>query len=128
MTEPIIRTVDLCKDFGEIRVLRGISVDWTALWLHVLIGMTVVILSEIVGIVLVLALLVLPAATAALFAKRLGTVMLIAVILSFLYTVGGLAISYSPGLPVGATIIELAGAAYLLTAAIRKLILHRNQP
>ena len=27
MIEPIIRTVDLCKDFGEIRVLRGISTD-----------------------------------------------------------------------------------------------------
>ena len=27
MTEPIIRTVDLHKDFGDIRVLRGISVD-----------------------------------------------------------------------------------------------------
>ena len=27
MTEPIIRTLDLHKDFGDIRVLRGISVD-----------------------------------------------------------------------------------------------------
>jgi zinc transport system permease protein len=101
--------------------LRGISVDGVSLWLHVLIGMTVVILSQIVGVVLVLALLVLPAAAAALFARRLGTVMIIATALCFLCSVAGLALSYGPDLPVGATIIELTVVVYLLLAAVKRI-------
>ena len=51
------------------------------------------------------------------FALRLATLvamMAVAAGLCFVFTVGGLAISYGPELPAGATVIELAGAVYLL--------------
>jgi zinc transport system permease protein len=82
-------------------------------------ALTVALLSQVVGIVLVLALLVLPVATAALFARRIGGIMLLSVFLCFAYSFGGLYISYGPNLPVGATIVELAGAGYLLAAGWR---------
>jgi hypothetical protein len=40
--------------------------------------------------------------------------MLLAAALCLLFTVGGIALSYGPELPAGATVIQLAGAAYLL--------------
>jgi zinc transport system permease protein len=40
--------------------------------------------------------------------------MILAAALCLLFTVGGIAISYGPELPAGATVIQLAGAAYLL--------------
>ena len=74
----------------------------------------VVLLVSVVGIVLVIALLTLPVAIAGLFAKKLWQMMLIAALLSTVFTTGGLAISYGPDLPAGATTILLAGAVYML--------------
>ena len=126
------RFVTLAFD-AELLQLRGISPALVNGTLQVLIALTVVLLSQIAGIVLCMALLILPVATAALLFRRLPRIMLAAAILCFLAAFLGVALSYQrwPGgvlLSPGATIIELAGAAYLATAAIRKLILHRNQP
>jgi zinc transport system permease protein len=67
--------------------------------------------------VLVIALLTLPAAVAGHFAKRLGRMMALSVVCSVLFTTVGLAMSYAPNLPAGATIIVLAGGTYLVVAA-----------
>jgi zinc transport system permease protein len=50
--------------------------------------------------------------------------MLSATILGILFTSGGLALSYAPDLPVGATMIVLAGATYLLALAARGVLTH----
>ena len=107
------RFVALCFH-EEGLLLRGVGVAWVSWVLHVLIGMTVVLLTQVVGVVLVLALLVLPSAAGALFARRLPGVMIAGVVLSILFCVGGLVVSYGPGWPVGATIVELAVGGYVL--------------
>ncbi len=99
----------------ELARLRGIPVALYEVLFLVVTALTVVLLAQVVGVVLVIALLTLPAATAGHFTRRLGSMLLLAVAFSFLFTVGGLALSYAPELPAGATIIELAGAAYLGT-------------
>jgi zinc transport system permease protein len=99
----------------ELARLRGLRVGLYNLVLLLLTALTVVLLVQVVGIVMVIALLTLPAATATHFAGRLWQVMAVAVVVSILATLGGLAISYAPGWPAGATIIELAAAAYLGT-------------
>jgi zinc transport system permease protein len=43
------------------------------------------------------------------------------VVVSILFTTGGLALSYEPNLPAGATIIVLAGATYLIFATASAL-------
>jgi zinc transport system permease protein len=98
----------------ELARLRGIRTGAFTMLLLVMTALTVVLLVQIVGIVLVIALLTLPAATAAHLTKRLSSMMVLAAILTLVFTIGGLAISYQPQLPVSATIIEVAGGVYLL--------------
>ena len=98
---------------------RGLAVEGYSLLLLGLAAVTVVLLVAVVGIVMVIALLTLPVATAGLFARRLWQMMLASALLSMLTTTGGLAISYGPELPPGATTILLAGGLYLLALAVR---------
>ena len=103
----------------ELAHLRGIRVGAYSTALLVLTALTVVLLVQVVGIVMVIALLALPSATASIMVRRLWQVMLVSVVLNLGFMTGGIALSYGPGLPAGATIIELAGAAYLLALAGR---------
>ncbi len=101
----------------ELARLRGIRVGFYHTLLLVLIALTVVLLTQVVGLVMVIALLTLPAATALHFAGRLWIAMAVASALCFLFTVGGIVLSYGPELPAGATVIQVAGATYLLAVA-----------
>jgi zinc transport system permease protein len=103
----------VCFD-EEFARLRGVPVEAFYLFLLCLTALAVVVLVFVVGIVLVIALLTLPAAVAGHFSKRLWHMMLLATIFSLVFTTAGLAISYEPNLPAGATTIMIAGAAYLL--------------
>ena len=97
----------------EFARLRGVRVEAFYLLLLCLIALTVVVLQAIVGVVLVIALLTLPAAIAGRCSKTLWRMMILAGIACAALTTGGIALSYSPKLPPGATIAALAGAAYL---------------
>ena len=103
----------VCFD-EEFSLARGVNVQAYYLLLLGLTALTVVLLVTIVGIVMVIALLSLPVAVAGLLARRLWQMMLLAVVLSMLFTTAGLAVSYSRDLPAGAVIIVLAAGAYLL--------------
>jgi zinc transport system permease protein len=102
----------VCFD-EEFARLRGIRVEFYYLLLLCLTAFTVVLLVTIVGIVMVIALLTLPAAIASYFAKRLWQMMIIAMAFTVCFTFSGIAISYGPDLPVGATTILLAGTVYI---------------
>jgi zinc transport system permease protein len=115
----------VCFD-EEFARLRGVQVEFYYLLLLVLTALTVVLLMKVVGIVMVIALLTLPVAVAGYFARSLWQMMVVGTLLSALFTTSGLAISYKPNLPAGATIIVLAGAVYLLTAGGRMLVRRRE--
>ncbi len=104
----------VCFD-EEFARLRGVSVGFYYTLLLVLVALAIVTLVYVVGIVLVIALLTLPVSIAGRFTRRLGSTMALAALLSALFTSAGLALSYGPDLPVGATTILLAGAVYVLT-------------
>ncbi len=93
---------------------RGIPVDLFFIGLLLLTALTIVLLITAVGIVMMIALLTIPAAIAGRFASRLSHMMLWGAVLTIVFTTAGLALSYSPGLPAGATVIILSGVAYLL--------------
>ena len=107
----------LCFDEEFARV-RGVNVTFYYMLLLVLVALTVVTLIYVVGIVLVIALLTLPVAIAGKFAQRMWQMMALAALLSSLLTSVGLAASFGPDLPVGATTIILAGAAYMVVQFI----------
>jgi len=74
--------------------------------------------------VLVIALLTLPAAIAGQLTSTLRGMMAGAAALSIAFTITGLAASYGPDLPAGATTIVLAGLAYLAVLGGRRLLRH----
>ena len=86
------------------------------------LALTVVLLVSVVGIVLVIALLTLPAAIAGQFTSTLRGMMALAALLSVTFTTAGLAVSYSPDLPAGATTIVIAGATYLAVLGSKRLL------
>jgi len=92
--------------------------------LAVSFALTVVILIQVVGLIMVIALLALPAAIAGQFVNALGKMMLIAMVLGFFFTSGGLAVSYQYDLPSGAVTVLLTGLAYLLTT-VGKAVWHQ---
>lgn len=108
----------VCFD-AEFARVRGVRVDRYYLLLLVLVALTVVMLIQVVGLILVIALMTLPAAIASRFLSSLSAIMVAAVLLGAFFTTAGLALSYGPDLATGPVIILLAGGTYLLTAAIR---------
>ena len=110
----------------EFARLRGVPVAFFYLLLLVLVAVTVVLLIQIVGLILVLALLTLPAAVAGHYVHSLGRMMLIATLLGAGLSIAGLALSYGPDLPAGPTIILLAGGVYVLSAMIRQVLDRRR--
>jgi len=103
----------VCFD-EEFARLRGISVEFYYLLLLCLTALTVVLLVTVVGLIMVIALLTLPVAIAGHFVSRLWQVMVVAALISIGLTTAGLAVSYGPELPPGATTIALAGGMYLV--------------
>jgi zinc transport system permease protein len=100
----------------EFARLRGVPVAFFYLLLLVLVAVTVVLLIQVVGLILVLALLTLPAAVAGHYVHSLGRMMLLATLIGAAVSVSGLALSYGPDWPAGPSIILLAGAVYVASA------------
>lgn len=106
----------------EFATLRSLPVTTIYLLLLCLIAVTVVLLIQVVGLILVIALLTLPAAIAGHYTQTLLGMMSIATLLGISFTSIGLAISYSPDLPAGATIILLAGLVYIVSTIFRGMV------
>lgn len=115
------RFLAICFDEDQAK-LQGVPVNLLYLLLLILIAVSVVLLIQVVGIILVMTMLTIPAAIANLFTSRLSHMMVIAMILSGLFSFFGMMASYNFDWPGGATIALLAGLAYVL-ALMRKTIL-----
>jgi zinc transport system permease protein len=98
------------EEFARVRAVR-IGLFYTLLLC--LSALTIVTLIYVVGIVMVIALMTLPVAVAGKYSRKLWQMMVISAALSAVFTTGGLAISYRPDLPPGATTILLAGGVYV---------------
>jgi zinc transport system permease protein len=110
----------------EFARLRGVQVSFFYLLLLCLVAVTVVLLIQVVGLILVIALLTLPAAIAGHYVHSLGWMMLLATLLGALFTASGLALAYAPDLPVGPTIILLAGCGYVFSAVATRYAQRRR--
>jgi len=106
------KLLQICFDEDQAR-LQGVSVQSLWLFLLVLIAITVVILMQVVGVMLVMTMLTLPSAIANMFTMRLSRMMLISILLSVLFCVVGAFAAFHFDLPIGATIAMTAGCAYI---------------
>jgi zinc transport system permease protein len=101
----------VCFD-EEFAKLRGIRVSFFYTLLLCLTALTIVTLIYVVGVVMVIALITLPVSVAGRFSRKLWQMMIFSALLSGLFTSAGLALSYGPDLPVGATTILLTALVY----------------
>jgi zinc transport system permease protein len=113
------RFLAICFD-EEQAALQGLRVQSLYLFLLCLVALSVVLLIQIVGAILVIAMLAIPAAIATTFTFRLSTMMLIATGLGILLNFFGMYISYTWNWPSGATISLLAALAYMLSLLRKK--------
>lgn len=113
------RFVAVCFD-AEFARLRGLRVELHFLLLLSITALTVVVLVAVVGLILVIALLTLPAAISGRFASRLWQMMALATLICGALTTAGLFLSYGPGLPPGATTVALAGICYLIATSVTR--------
>lgn len=112
-------SITLDEEFSRA---RGLPVRALNVGLLLLVAVSIVALIQVVGIVLIIALLTIPVAIANELSIRFKTIMLISVLIGALICLGGLAISYFVELPSGAVIIliggGLLGSVKLLKAAV----------
>lgn len=113
------KLVAVCFD-EEFARLRGVSSNAYYLLLLAITAISMVLLVRVAGIVLSLALLVLPAATASRFSRSLWIIMLSAVILTLVYNTAGLAISFQFDIPTGPFIVLSASVVYALSFLVRR--------
>ena len=122
MTVAVFYRQFLAASFDEeFARLRGINVEFFYILLLCITALTIVLLIQVVGLILVMALLVLPAASAMQFSHSIPRMMLIAILLNLVSTTGGLATAYELDLPAGASIIVMASLIYFLSVAVKVL-------
>ena len=97
----------------EMARAMGLSVFWLDIVLYVMVTLAVVISIQTIGNILVLALLITPAATARLLTDRLGVMMTLGPLIGGLSALGGLYLSWTYDYPTGATIVLVSTAAFL---------------
>jgi len=106
----------------EFARTRGVPADAVFLGILTVTALAVVLLQTFVGIVMVIAMLTLPAGTAGYAVRNLAGMMAGAVLLSVLFSLSGLALSWSLDLPTGALVVVIAGAVFLGSAALTGLL------
>jgi zinc transport system permease protein len=99
----------------EFARLRGIAVNFYFLLLLCLVALTIVSLMQVVGLILMLALLTMPAAIARQHVGSVFKMIFVAIILGAIFTTIGIAISYQTNLPTGATIILFTAVVFLFS-------------
>ena len=111
----------VCFDEEGAEVL-GVKTKVLYLLLLCLVAITIVILVRVVGIILVIALLTIPASIAKQYTRSLKKMMLLAAILGAVFTLGGLWLSYLLDWASGATIILFAGSGFLFSLFSQRII------
>ncbi len=106
---------------NEFAQISGMPVKLLYYILFLLIALSVVMLIQIVGLILIIALFTIPASIAEKFTKNLKRMMIIASALGVCFTLGGILLSYALNLTAGALIILLAGVSYLCIELIVKM-------
>ena len=123
----IFVTVFLYKDLHiltfdeEFARISGIKVDFLYLVLMVLIALTTVVLIKVVGVVLVIAMLTIPAAISNLFTHNLRNMMFFAIIIGCIVTFYGSLMSLNFNLPPGATIVISLAFLFIIALLLKNI-------
>jgi len=111
----------------EFARIRGIPVRTLYCSLVALLSITIVLVIQVVGLILVIALLTIPPFIVEKYARSLGQMMVGASLLGAVFTFIGLWLSYAFNLTSGASIIMVAGVTFFLSLLIDQKIISRRR-
>lgn len=106
----------------EFARLRGVPVKPLYFLMIGMIALSVVMTIQVVGLILVIALLTIPPYIAEKYSTSLKMMMVLSAVLSLSFTLIGLWISYVLNLTSGATIIMVAVAGFCLSFALERIV------
>jgi zinc transport system permease protein len=106
----------------EFSQVKGISTHIVFLILLSVTAIAIVLLQTFVGIVMVIAMLTLPAGTAGFSAKNMLGMMVLAWLYASVFSIGGLITGWTFDLPVGAMVVVIAGAIFLAFSAGKMVV------
>jgi zinc transport system permease protein len=104
----------------EFSKVLGVPTEFVYMLLLSLVALSVVVLIKVVGVILIIALLSIPAAISKQFTYDIKKLMLFSVITGIILTVVGLLLSYIFNLASGATIILVLGIAFTVVSLVKK--------
>lgn len=128
----IVVVLSMYKEFlaisfdEEFSVVVGIPTERLYLVLLCLVALTVVVLIRVVGVILVIALLTIPAAAAKQFTYNLKKMMFLSVLLGIISVLCGLWLSYELDLASGATIVLFSVVLFLISFVFQRLRSRRH--
>ena len=102
--------------------VAGIRVGWIDYLLLALISVVIVVTIQAVGVILVLAMLIAPAAAASLAANKIFHIIGFGVLFALIASITGLYTSYYGNLPSGASIALASGIIFAIVAVLRRRI------
>ena len=111
----------------EFARIRGVPVKKLYFGLIGMLALGIVLVIQVVGLILIIALLTIPPFIAEKYAKSLAQMMVASSLLGAIFTVTGLWLSYRYNLTSGATIIMVAGVGFLVSVLIDQLRTQRNR-
>lgn len=104
---------------SEFARIRSLPVDLLEFVLMILIAISIVMLIQIVGVLLVIALLVIPPTIARTISSKLAAIIYLSSLIGFLMIIIGMIASYFLNVPTGPTIVLSGIAILLLIKAIK---------
>ncbi|MDK2893059.1 metal ABC transporter permease [Methanohalophilus sp.] len=107
------------EEFSEV---SDLPVEKLNLLLLCLIALTIVVMIRIVGLILVIALLTIPASISRSFSGNLIGMMKLSIAFGTVFTILGLFLSYLLDVPSGSTIILVMAIGYLLHIPLKKMM------
>lgn len=114
----------------EFARIRGVPVKMLYFLLIGLLAVSIVMIIQVVGLILVIALLTIPPFIAEKYVKSMMQMMVLSSVLSVIFTVVGLYLAFRFDLTSGATIILVAGVGFLVSLLIEHAMasatLHRR--
>ncbi|MBO4301898.1 metal ABC transporter permease [Methanosarcinaceae archaeon] len=117
----------LCFDEEYVRA-SGIPAEMLYMVLLCLIALTIVAMIKVVGIILIIAMLTVPASLSRRLSHNMKHMMIISAVLGTIMSLAGLAFSYLFDLPSGATIILVMGVVYLAAVGVSEIYERIRRP
>ena len=109
----------------EYAKASGINTRVLEWMVYLMIPAGIIVLIKIVGVILTIALMTIPVSIAKLFFKSFGKVVVVSMLISIVFCLLGLTLSYYINIPSGVCIIVLASIIYLVLMFTKQRIQNR---